>query len=146
MKLSISKDTPCRIPRTRIVRLAELVAQKERIKPTAALNLVLVNDSAQRKLNREYRNKDKTTDVLSFSYKTDRFSDLIGEIYISVPQARRQALEYGGGISDELLRLFCHGLLHVIGYDHDNPRSERAMFGKQNRYLAHFRPALKEGR
>ncbi|MBN4076580.1 rRNA maturation RNase YbeY, partial [Gemmatimonas aurantiaca] len=118
MKLSVNKEIVCRIPRARLHRLAEIIARKECIDSVAALNLVLVDDVAQRRMNSEYRNRNMTTDVLSFSYESDEFSQLIGEIYISVPQTRKQAMEFGYSFSEELLRLFCHGLLHIVGYDH----------------------------
>lgn len=85
------------------------------------LNVVFVNDDYIQSLNKAYREKDTPTDVLSFSYlDTSDFGEtgLIGEIYISVPTAKKQAKEYKHLLSDELNRLFVHGFLHIFGYDH----------------------------
>lgn len=80
-----------------------------------------------RSLNRKYRGKDKTTDVLSFSYREGRFSHIqphfLGDIVISVPRAARQAAIAGHPVSREIKILLIHGLLHLLGYDHE--RSER---------------------
>lgn len=80
------------------------------------LNVVFVNDKYIRALNKAYRGKDAPTDVLSFEYGPD---DLIGEVYVSVETAERQAKEHKHSLSDELIRLIVHGILHVHGYDHE---------------------------
>lgn len=86
------------------------------------LNVVFVNDTYIKSLNRQYRDKDVPTDVLSFPYlDTPDFKDthLIGEIYISVDTAKRQAEDYEHDLQSELYKLFVHGFLHIFGYDHD---------------------------
>ncbi len=85
------------------------------------LNVVFVNDDYVQSLNKQYRKQDQPTDVLSFPYlDTPDFEEtgLIGEIYISIPTAKRQAKDCKHPLSDELNRLFVHGVLHVFGYDH----------------------------
>ena len=86
------------------------------------LNVIFVNDEYIQALNKQYRDKDKSTDVLSFSYIKDpdfKETGLIGEIYISVPTAEGQMKEYGNDLLNELYRLFVHGFLHIFGYDHE---------------------------
>lgn len=82
------------------------------------INVILTNDEHVRQLNRDFRKKDKTTDVLSFHWDEP---DFLGEIYISEPQVRRQAPRFGNTFENELKRMYVHGLLHLCGYDHMEP-------------------------
>ncbi|MFA4967206.1 MAG: rRNA maturation RNase YbeY [Candidatus Margulisiibacteriota bacterium] len=79
------------------------------------LSINLINDRRMRMLNKKYREKDKTTDVLSFEINE---SGMLGEIYISLPTARKQAKMYNVTLKDELERLAVHGTLHILGYTH----------------------------
>jgi probable rRNA maturation factor len=139
MKLTILKEIPCRAP---VTGLQDIFAQVTRMESAAAfshrVNLIFADNRRLRRLNREFRAKDKTTDVLSFNI--DGLGDaggVFGEIYISVPYARQQAAAYGGTLRDELLRLFCHGLLHLFGYDHKRSSEARVMESLQERCLEH---------
>ncbi len=96
------------------------------------LNVVFVNDKYIRALNKAYRGKDKATDVLSFSYGPD---ELIGEVYVSVETAERQAKDHKHSLSDELIRLIVHGILHVYGYDHEKDRDYKKMFAVEKKVL-----------
>ncbi len=87
------------------------------------VSLLLSSDDTIQRLNRDYRGKDKPTDVLSFAYDE---GSLLGEIIISVDTARRQARELGYSLEEELTRLLVHGLVHLLGYDHEKgPEEER---------------------
>jgi probable rRNA maturation factor len=87
-------------------------------------------------LNKQYRGKNKSTDVLSFCIDDgSRDRQFLGEIYVSVPTARRQAAAYGATLTEENLRLVCHGLLHLMGYDHQEPADARRMKLLEDRYL-----------
>ena len=93
-----------------------------------------------RTLNRAWRNKDKPTDVLSFSLREGRFlhiqPDMLGDIVISVPVAARQADEAGHSLAIELERLLVHGLVHLLGYDHEKGiREARGMERKERQLL-----------
>jgi rRNA maturation RNase YbeY len=93
-----------------------------------------------RTLNRRYRGKDETTDVLSFSLREGRFPsiqpDMLGDIVISIPVAVRQARREGHSISREIDRLLVHGLVHLLGYDHERgPREARRMARKELAFL-----------
>jgi rRNA maturation RNase YbeY len=89
----------------------------------AELSILFVGDRAMRTLNRRYRGKDKTTDVLSFPFRGPLFPQIhphvLGDIVISVPQANRQALAEGHPVGREIETLLVHGLLHLLGYDHE---------------------------
>ena len=91
----------------------------------AEVTVALVGDAEMRRLNRKYRKKNKTTDVLSFIADEALPSGgrLLGDIVISVEQARRQAAQRGKTLKSEMTLLLIHGLLHLLGYDHE--RSER---------------------
>jgi probable rRNA maturation factor len=93
-----------------------------------------------RSLNRTWRNKDRTTDVLSFPLREGRFlhiqPDMLGDIVISVPAAARQADEAGHSLTVELERLLVHGLVHLLGYDHEQGiREARGMKRKERQLL-----------
>jgi probable rRNA maturation factor len=108
--------------------------------PDAEVGVLFTGDRAMRSLNRRYRGLDRTTDVLSFSLREGKFSyiqpALLGDIVIAVPVAVRQAREQGHSLHREIERLLVHGLLHLLGYDHerDGKEAER-MRRKEQRLL-----------
>jgi probable rRNA maturation factor len=87
------------------------------------IELIFVNDEEIRELNKTYRNKDKATDVLSFPLEEAPFAPL-GSIIISVDTAKRVAKDLGHSVEDEIKLLFIHGLLHLLGYDHEVDNGE----------------------
>ncbi len=93
--------------------------------PQGELSVLVVDDAAIRRLNRTWRGKDQATDVLSF--EQDRRTGLLGDVVISLDTARRQALEGGRPLSQELARLLVHGLLHLAGHDHLESAEARRM-------------------
>jgi probable rRNA maturation factor len=112
--------------------------------------VTIVDDERIRELNRTYRNKDASTDVLSFAMNESleeepdiRYDDLdeeieeqlLGDIVISLPTAIRQAEEYGHSLERELAFLVIHGFLHLLGYDHMNEEDEKEMFTRQRAIL-----------
>ncbi len=114
-------------------RLLDAAGERE-----STLSLTLVGDDAIRALNREYRGKDRATDVLSFSSEepAKRPADhLLGDVVISVDTARRQAHEYDATLQREIYRLLIHGLLHLMGHDHV-AAAERRVMQKEERRLA----------
>lgn len=98
-----------------------------------AVNLVFCDDKTIHRLNREYRQKDKVTDVLTFTYydenqlKNPDPDFLLGEVILSIPQTKRQAKEYDVSFESELYKLVIHGLLHLRGYDHEKDSDYRVM-------------------
>lgn len=124
---------------------AEKILQKEGVENiTGRIGLSLVNDETIRKINKKYRKKDAPTDVVSLSWienesavsAFDGADNMLGEIFISVDTAEKQAGEYGWSLKEELLFLFVHGLLHVFGFDHLNERDKKKMFALQDEILA----------
>ena len=99
------------------------------------VSLTLLGDDAVRELNKGYLGKDRPTDVISFSLGDG--GELLGDVYVGVPQARRQAAELGVDLNEELVRLAIHGVLHVLGHDHpEGPEREHCpMYALQEAYL-----------
>jgi probable rRNA maturation factor len=131
-----------------IKRLSTLVLKKAKgavFEKGAELSVVLTGDGEVRKLNRLYRKKDKTTDVLSFPLlegkrlKAGKNPIPLGDVVISIPQTRRQARQQGKDFRGELALLLTHGILHLLGYDHGTKAEEKRMFGLQNRLLKSFK-------
>ncbi|SHK19477.1 probable rRNA maturation factor [Thermocrinis minervae] len=93
------------------------------------VSVFLCSDETIRELNRIYRNKDKPTDVLSFELNENvgKFT-LLGEIVISLDTAKRQAQELKHSLEEELKRLLAHGLVHLLGYDHEKGGEEAKLF------------------
>jgi len=100
------------------------------LKKTKIINVILVDDAQIHRLNQEYRQIDRPTDVISFE-NTDEGNEL-GDIFLSIERAREQATEYGHSFERELGFLACHGFLHCNGYDHLNETDEAAMFALQD--------------
>lgn len=124
------------------VRVAEqvLAAAGE---ASSELSVELVGDRRMRRLNREYRQKDRTTDVLAFAMRESFSPDatLLGDVVISVPTARRQAKEGGRALDEELTWLLVHGVLHLCGYDHERSEDEaRRMRRREQDILRRLRP------
>lgn len=92
-----------------------------------------MTDAQMKKLNSQYRKKHKTTDVLSFSYLGEEHAETLGEVVISVAQAKRQAL---GSLRAELLELMAHGVLHIFGYDHERPADAKVMLPLQDKIVS----------
>ncbi len=104
----------------------------------SALSLSLVGDAAIRELNREYRGRDRATDVLSFplgDQPAPAAERLLGDVVISVDTAARQAAEYDATLQREIYRLLIHGVLHLKGHDHLE-RDERLAMEREERRLA----------
>ena len=103
-------------------------------------NIILTTNKKIHKINKEYRNIDRETDVISFALEDNRDIEydgfrLLGDIYISIDKCYTQAMEYGHSRVRELCFLATHGVLHLLGYDHMNEDDEKEMFDLQNKLL-----------
>lgn len=103
------------------------------------LSVIFVTPEEIHEINREYRNIDRSTDVISFALHDDMSNVLLeeeenelGDIFINVQAISDQAKEYGHSKRREACFLFCHGLLHLLGYDHMEPDEEKEMFHLQD--------------
>ena len=111
------------------------------IEDDVEVSCVLVDDERIHEINREYRHIDRSTDVISFAMEdNDQFyvegmPRTLGDIFISVYHAKKQAEEYGHSLRREMCFLFTHGILHLLGYDHMTDEQEKEMFGLQDEIL-----------
>lgn len=112
-----------------------------KLKDNYAVSLIITGPITIRKINREYRNIDKVTDVISFALldneETVEYEDEIelGDIFINRNRVISQAKEYGHSKKREFVFLFVHGLLHLLGYDHMNKEDEKKMFALQKKIV-----------
>jgi len=118
------------VPRAEILRRAEGMLQVLQMR-NHELSLVLTGDEEIRYLNRIYRHKDHATDVLAFAQREgvlgERAGALLGDVIVSIPTARRQAQKQGADVLDEVTMLTAHGLLHLLGWDHETKARDVAM-------------------
>jgi probable rRNA maturation factor len=102
------------------------------------VNIVFIGDDYMAGLNRTYRGREGTTDVLSFNL-TDEFTEgLSGEVYVSLARAGAQALEYGVSFAEEVVRLATHGLLHLVGHLHDTDARNEEMTQRTDELVKEF--------
>lgn len=137
-RLLVTNRAGARPPCTRagLTALAERVLAGEGAIGTAEISLLYCTDAEIQALNRDYRKKDKPTDVLSFTCGEHCDGVLVlGDIVISLETAERQCASGRSGLRDEVRLLFCHGLLHLLGHDHRTKREEAAMIARQALYL-----------
>ncbi len=104
------------------------------IKQVKNMQIIFTNQESIRDMNKTYRNIDKSTDVLSF-INDDQEDDSIGDIFISIEQAKIQANDYGHSFEREIGFLAVHGYLHLLGYDHHTDEEEKIMIEEQERIL-----------
>ena len=127
-------------------RLAIYALDRLHVHPDAELGIVLVDEGAMEQLHVQWMDEPGPTDVLSFPMDelrpgTDEVmtpAGLLGDIVLCPQVAASQATAAGHSLSDELVLLTCHGLLHLLGFDHAEPDEEKEMFGIQGEILAGF--------
>ena len=120
----------------------ERTLKYEKVK-NATFSIVFVDNEKIQYLNKNYRNIDRITDVISFAFEDNNrivYNNVrfLGEIYICIPRMIEQAKEYGHSETRELAFLTVHGLLHLLGYDHMTEEDEKVMFSKQEEVLSSY--------
>ena len=135
---------PAGVGRAELERLAGLAYARGGGRGGASMSLSVIGDARMRSLNRAWRGKDRTTDVLSFGFKErkgfvlpgpEKAANDIGDLFVSLPQVRRQAKRIGRPLREEFALMVVHGVLHLLGHDHETLRQERAMFALQHDIL-----------
>lgn len=120
-----------------INKIVEYVLRREH-RP-GSLSIHLIADTKMRRLQRVHRGKNTTTDVLSFATQEGKWNGTgandLGDIFLSVPTIRRQAKNFGVLFEEECARMLIHGILHILGYDHNKKTEAKVMFEKQEKYL-----------
>jgi probable rRNA maturation factor len=131
-----------------IERIINFAAKKEKIVEQTEVSVTFVSNDRIQEINREYRDKDAPTDVISFAMEElgegevelvgEGMPRILGDIIISVPKAKEQAEEYGHSFLRELGFLAVHGFLHLLGYDHMTKEDEEKMFTLQKEILEDY--------
>ncbi len=131
-----------------IERLVKFAAEKEKIEEQSEVSISYVSNERIQEINREYRDKDAPTDVISFALEElgegeveligGEIPRVLGDIIISIPKAKEQAEEYGHSFMRELGFLAVHGFLHLLGYDHMIKEDEVKMFSRQKEILNEY--------
>ena len=134
-----------------VKRLVRQVLEAEGVAPPYEVSLVFTDSETVRKLNRDYRGVDRATDVLAFYMFGQNKGDsqfvlppdgitYLGEVIISYPKAVAQAKEHGHSVEQELALLVIHGILHLLGYDHEEREEERRMRRREKELLEKCSP------
>jgi probable rRNA maturation factor len=129
--LMVSKDIPCRIPRKLLDSIIAIAVEQGDLDSGSQLQMLITDDSRICDLNRKYRGIDKVTDVLTFPCEMPA-PNFLGDIIIDIQQAARQKGSHS--LEKELIILFIHGMLHLIGYDHIRKDDRNRMLAKENEY------------
>lgn len=128
-------NCPFRIPL--IKKIFSYFEKELKQKTKGEIEIIVVSDKEMKKLNYNFRGKNKTTDVLSFVFNEDKKikSRYLGQIFISYPQIRKQAKQYGVSTKEEFIRMLVHGILHLAGFDHNTKIKEQKMFKLQEKII-----------
>ena len=139
VRLVVERGPHRGIQRPEILRRARAIAAAAQCEQFE-ISIVLTDDDQIQNLNRMYRGKDRPTDVLAFAMREGDFSsvagELLGDVVVSVPTARRQALQQRRPLLDEVTMLLAHGILHLLGWDHDTAARDRRMRAETDRLCA----------
>lgn len=151
MEITINNvQEKCQLPQGCEILLKQCIAlacKEEGLKTNYEVAVTIMDDAGVKQLNRDYREIDAPTDVLSFSLVEELDEEpkivmeggedtlVLGDIVISAEAVERQAAEYGHSVTRELCFLTVHGILHLLGYDHDTLETEQTMEAKQQQIL-----------
>lgn len=138
-EISVINETETDVDLELLKKVALYTLEYEKVDNGQA-SIIIVDNTRIKKINKEYRNIDRETDVISFALEDDNtFVEIpirvLGDIYISIDKAKRQACEYGHSLKREICFLTVHGMLHLLGYDHMHEDEEKIMFQKQEDIL-----------
>lgn len=143
----MTKEVPTPLSARIVDRVGSAVTRVLKVPATSEVTLAFVGDASIKKLNAWTRKQNRPTDVLSFPlherrpYRPDADGVVhLGDVVISVPTARRQAKFRLAPLRDELVELLIHGLLHLVGFDHETPRGAKRMARTAESILRHVSP------
>ena len=121
--------------------IAQKAEQRLKLSDDYELSVTFVRSRTIHTINRDYRGIDRPTDVISFAIRDDMEFEMVegmndlGDIFINIDYARKQAKQYGHSYRREIAFLFTHGMLHCLGYDHMKEEDEKVMFALQDEIL-----------
>ena len=142
-KIEIFNETLEDINLDDLTGVLELAVKIENLHKVS-FNVIIVDNEYIHKINKEYRNIDRETYVITFALEDEESIVLpddervLGDIYISIDKVKSQAKEYGHSERRELCFLAVHGFYHLLGYDHMTEEDEKIMFSKQERVLSEY--------
>lgn len=125
-----------------IKKMLDYIFATEKLNGDLFCELTIVDESKIKEINKQYRNKDYVTDIISFSFwdSNESFkSPLIGEMFLCKQKVIDQAKEYNHSLKRELMFLISHGIYHLLGYDHQNEVDEKEMINKQYNVLEYLK-------
>ena len=139
--IDVFVENPARLPfqginKKFIKQLASAIMELKQL-DNAGLCVILTDNEYIRGINNRYRGKDSATDVISFAYREEPFpsdgslTEQLGDIYISLEKVHEQALLYNVSVKDEFRRLLVHGILHLLGYDHEGSSGKRRLMEEE---------------
>jgi probable rRNA maturation factor len=137
-KVNIQNIHPrLRVKKTPLKLLIENILASE--KTNSGVDVILVDDKLMKELNREFTRRNKITDVLSFGMREGKSDPVeypgLGDVYVCLDQAKRQAEERRLKLEEEVALLVAHGVLHLLGYDHQKKSQETTMRKKERVFL-----------
>ncbi len=143
MRIGINNLTTSKVDEDFLKELAKKILKEEN-KKEAELNIILVGQGRIKKLNKKYRGKNKITDVLSFSSQKNKKEFIVpleekkklGEVVICLRRVRKNAKRYNSDFKEELTRVLIHGILHLLGYDHEKSEVEAKKMKKKEEYYS----------
>ena len=150
----IDEDLEGNLEASWLQSVAQQILVAQGVGADAELGLVIATQQRVQQLNQDYLGRDEPTDVLAFSTREEMGADLspfvqppdgvlhLGEVIISYPQAVIQAEEYQHSIKKELAILIIHGVLHLLGYEHDKPELERKVRAREAEILSYIEGGL----
>jgi probable rRNA maturation factor len=131
-----------------IENILSFASKKQKVEEGSEISITFVTNESIQEINRDYRQKDYPTDVISFAMEELGEGEvevvgadiprILGDIIISIPKAKEQAEEYGHSFMRELSFLAVHGFLHLLGYDHETEEDEKEMFSLQREILEEY--------
>jgi probable rRNA maturation factor len=131
-----------------IENILAFASKKQNVEQGSEISITFVTNESIQEINREYRQKDYPTDVISFAMEELGEGEvevvgvdmprILGDIIISIPKAKEQAEEYGHSFMRELSFLAIHGFLHLLGFDHETEEDEKEMFSLQREILDEY--------
>jgi probable rRNA maturation factor len=144
-KITIQNIHPrLRVKKTPLKLLIKNLLSSE--KTNSGVDVILVDDNLMKELNREFTKRGKTTDVLSFGMREGKSDPVeypgLGDVYVCLDQAKRQADERQLELEEEVALLVAHGVLHLLGYDHQKKNQEAAMRKKERGYLKKMKASI----
>ena len=142
INILIDKEYKNKVKSTWLKNVARQVQKAENVSEKSEMGLKITGDEEIHKLNRQYLDEDRPTDVLSFPMNEQSAAVPVfvkvpdgklhlGDIVISYPQAAKQAAEHGHPVNHEIVILLIHGILHLLGYDHDVPKRKSVMRNRE---------------